>query len=451
MRSGSVSWSDEMYRIVDRDRNWVPRPDAGFLSVYHPDDRDLTVRVITEAVASGEPFVLQHRIQRADGSVRWIQSKGHVSKGPDGEPARMVGTAQDITDRVRAETDLRLTEQRYRRVARAMSDLHGSPDLQARIGSAVGELLLVDDVEVTIVDAGPSTVQVQGAATIVPLMYGQRSLGFIRIGGRANGRPLDDEDVAAAEALGRQAAVTIENARQLEQERDLAEGLRALADAKNEFIATVSHELRTPVSVVLGLSSTLHHHWRKLDDEVIDDAFERMRAQSERLATMISDLLELSQLQAGAPGLVVVPHPVRPVVQRVLEAYAMPAGKTIALRADEDAVAAFDTDALGRVIDVLIDNACRHGGSAVAVDVRGGADGVLVRVTDDGPGIKADLVDRLFDPFAQGGGARLTYGSGLGLGLALGYVEAMGGRIWYEPNEPAGACFCFTLPAAVRG
>jgi signal transduction histidine kinase len=97
--SGRVAWSDELYRLFDLEPQTEHFDFEGYLALLHPDDREVARRVVAKAYQTGEPFSFQHRALLPDGTVRWLQGRGRVVADAAGRPTRMVGTAQDITER----------------------------------------------------------------------------------------------------------------------------------------------------------------------------------------------------------------------------------------------------------------------------------------------------------------------------------------------------------------
>jgi signal transduction histidine kinase len=102
---------------------------------------------------------------------------------------------------------------------------------------------------------------------------------------------------------------------------------------------------------------------------------------------------------------------------------------------------------LSQVVVNLLTNAYRYGGPVIDVEAVADGRGVTITVTDDGPGIAPDLLDRLFQPFIRGTGGAVRGGSGLGLTVAERTIEAFGGSIRYEPAQPTGSRFVIELPA----
>ena len=128
-----------------------------------------------------------------------------------------------------------------------------------------------------------------------------------------------------------------------------------------------------------------------------------------------------------------------------------PAGgdKSVSVSVGGSAVVRADPNRVEQVLRNLLENAARYGGTQVSVEAALLGVEWVVTVADDGPGVAGEDRERIFAAFEQAGGNR-NVGQGLGLGLTVCrvLVEAMGGRIWYEPGFPTGARFCFTLPAA---
>ncbi|HYR63638.1 MAG TPA: PAS domain S-box protein [Actinomycetota bacterium] len=102
--SGAVDWSDELFRIFGLAPGSVPVEDGTYLGFVHPDDRERVREALHRAVRTGEPYLVEHRAVRADGSMAWIRAQGHLVPGETG-PGKLFGAAQDITQRKRAEEE----------------------------------------------------------------------------------------------------------------------------------------------------------------------------------------------------------------------------------------------------------------------------------------------------------------------------------------------------------
>lgn len=230
---------------------------------------------------------------------------------------------------------------------------------------------------------------------------------------------------------------------------------------RSALLAAVGHEVRTPIQAIVGFVELLGTI--ELDQDRRREALSRIDAAAGHVIDLLADVLDLSRLEAGALPLVPEPVRVREVVAEVLGLLAPVAERRdvgLAQALDDDVVLA-DRRRLRQVLLNLVGNAIRHGatGGGVEVRTRPADDGwVVVSVDDDGPGIPPELLPRVFTPFvrstppgrdaAQGTGDDDEGGIGLGLGLAHGLVEAMGGELRVGGSSPAGTSMVVQLRRA---
>lgn len=258
-----------------------------------------------------------------------------------------------------------------------------------------------------------------------------------------NGR----DEVAAVGAAFNDMAAQLQQAA---QQRDEVEQMR------RNLIAWTSHDLRTPLTSIRALVEALH-------DGLVDDPatvqryYRTIRADVIALNTLIDDLFELAQLDAGGLVLDLAPHSVADLVMDAVESLQPLADQRgIALRGEAAALAAVPLSwpKISRVLSNLLSNALRYtpeGGQVVATAVAhqiDGMNGVLVTVQDSGSGFHPEELPHLFEMFYRGEEARsrATGGAGLGLAIARGIVVAHNGRIWAENAAAGGACVSFWLP-----
>jgi two-component system sensor histidine kinase KdpD len=255
---------------------------------------------------------------------------------------------------------------------------------------------------------------------------------------------------ADEELLGvfaRQAAIAIENARRLAEVERL----------KADIIALVSHELRTPLSHIKGYASTLLQPDVEWDAATQRDFIASIERQADRLARLISDLLEISRLDAGgAAQMERVPTEPAPLVERGLRRVAPGVGDhpiLTRIAPDLPSVRA-DPGHVERVLTNLIENAAKYSpaGEPIVVEVEPGDGEVVFSVRDRGPGLTAEEEAHLFERFYRSPRVRhRTPGTGLGLAICREIVRAHGGRIWAESAEGRGSTFAFTLPRDREG
>ena len=227
-------------------------------------------------------------------------------------------------------------------------------------------------------------------------------------------------------------------------------GDKELDRMKSTLIATVSHELRTPLAVIKGNITSLLANDVEWDAAAQREFLEVASAETDRLAALVTDLLDLSRLQAGT----FVVHPERcqlgPLVGQAANRVQPPlAGRLhVSLPGDLPLVLA-DPPRIEAVIRNLLENAAHFSPPASPIELTAEQrDGlVLVRISDHGPGIAPEHQQRVFERFYQveSGLSRPSSGAGLGLAICKGFIEAHGGQIRVAPS-PAGASIEFTLP-----
>ena len=223
--------------------------------------------------------------------------------------------------------------------------------------------------------------------------------------------------------------------------------LRRLETVRRDFISNVSHELRTPVAIVYASAEALCEGGLE-DPAVARDFSQTILRHAERMARIISDLLDLSRIEAGAydlrPSGVQVTERIEHAVR--LTAPTMAARRqTVTTHIEAGLTVRGNPQALDQVLVNLMENASKYTPEGAHIDVGCKRDGARVElwVADDGPGIPAQHRERIFERFYRidAGRSRELGGTGLGLAIVRHLVEAMGGNVTCEANEPQGAKF----------
>jgi signal transduction histidine kinase len=214
-----------------------------------------------------------------------------------------------------------------------------------------------------------------------------------------------------------------------------------------ELVSTVAHELRSPLTSVKGFTATLLTKWDRFNDEQKKLMLQTVNSDADRVTRLISELLDVSRIEAGRLELRRQVVDIPALVQRDIDARIAAGESPDRFRLDVDGQLPemwVDPDKLAQVVGNLIENALRHGSGLVTVTVApDGAEGTLVTVADEGEGIAAEALSRIFTKFWQGGGRG---GTGLGLYIAKGIVEAHGGTIAAERAPSGGALLRFSMP-----
>ncbi|MFD8612064.1 ATP-binding protein [Streptomyces sp. NPDC059631] len=220
-----------------------------------------------------------------------------------------------------------------------------------------------------------------------------------------------------------------------------------------ELIATVAHELRSPLTSVKGFTATLLAKWERFTDDQKRLMLETVDADADRVTRLIAELLDISRIDSGRLEVRRQLVDIGAAVGRHVQAYVaagQPADRFLVRLEQPLPVLWADPDKIDQVLSNLIENAVRHGEGTVTIDVtpavspREGEDaGTSVTVSDEGPGIPEESMNRVFTRFWRGS---KRGGTGLGLYIVKGIVEAHGGTITVGRAPGAGARFRFTLP-----
>jgi signal transduction histidine kinase len=220
------------------------------------------------------------------------------------------------------------------------------------------------------------------------------------------------------------------------------------AAAGIEIVSTVSHELRSPLTSVKGYTSLLLNRWDRLRDEQKRMMLEQVNHDADRVTRLITELLDISRLETGRLVLrrqmVDLPGLAASVVEKVKLEY--PELEVVLTFPDPFPKVYADPDKVVQVLTNLVENACKYGSpSGMRVQGQIGDEDVAVAVSDRGEGIPEEDLPKVFTKFFRRAEGKPT-GSGLGLWISRGLVEAHGGRLAASSIPGQGSTFRFTLP-----
>jgi signal transduction histidine kinase len=211
---------------------------------------------------------------------------------------------------------------------------------------------------------------------------------------------------------------------------------------RSDLVATVAHELRSPLTGVKGFVATLLSRWDRLTDEQKRMMLETVNVDADRLTRLIAELLDVARIDTGRLSLYPRPLDFEAAVARVVASVQAGTGREIAFDVvgDLPAVSA-DPDKLAQVVTNLVDNAVRHGDGQVRLTAAPITDeapypGVVLHVDDEGEGISPDIRSRVFTKFWKHGARG---GSGLGMYIIHGLVNAHGGSVEIDDSPAGGA------------
>ena len=279
-----------------------------------------------------------------------------------------------------------------------------------------------------------------GVRGVLGVVISEPGLGF-----RARQHLLEVFASRTALALGR--AIVEETSRQTQL-------LRQTDKMQQALLNSISHNLRTPLSTVTGALETLLQDSAVLDEATRTELLTNAAEQAARLNRLVGNLLDMSRLQAGAVRVKREPCDIQDVVGAALDQLGDAARKRdIVLNLPpHQLLVPLDFVLISQVLVNLVDNALKYSppDQSIEIRVREREDEVEFAVLDRGAGIAEQDLNLVFERFYRGQRAVQTGGSGLGLSICRGFVEAHGGRIWAELRMPGGTIIAFTIPLAVR-
>ncbi len=434
------------------------------LALMLPHEADVVRARMLAAVRGEQPeYFAQHRVRHRDGHWFWVESRGQVVQwDPAGRAARMIGISMDITQRIAADEALRSSSERLQLAMSAartsLWDAYpetGRVVLDARWADLIGvesremettfEKLaaLMPPEEVSGVLAKMLAVLKGGKTDYVAEHRVRHRQGYW-IWIESRGRVVErDAQGRAIRMIGTNTDIT---------ERRQAEQL------KSEFVSTVSHELRTPLTSIGGALGLVCAGALGPVGEQAKSMLDIAYKNSQRLTHLINDLLDMEKLAAGKMRFDMQEQALMPLMEQAMEgtrAYADQYRVRLVLTGRAEGVRVrVDAGRLQQVLSNYLSNAAKFSpaGAQVQVRARVGAEvpegWVRVEVQDHGAGGPLEFRERIFHMFslAVASHTRKTGGRGLGLAISKELMERMHGRVGYESQPGAGACFWFELP-----
>jgi two-component system sensor histidine kinase KdpD len=283
----------------------------------------------------------------------------------------------------------------------------------------------------------------------VPVAANAQVLGVLEVTSRGRTGSFTSEDEQILSSFADQVALAMERTR-LNEEATRAEALEQSNELKSSLLAAVSHDLRTPLAAIKASSSALIDPSMKWDDDVRNELLRAIDEETDRLTNMVSNLLDLSRIEGGALRPDKDWQDVHELVRDVLNRTARQTeGHQVSVQIEEDLPVIFlDYVEIAQVLINLIGNAAKYSppGSSIEIAASRKDDTIRFSVTDNGPGIPPSRLPHIFETFYRAQDTGTVSGSGIGLAICRGLVEAHGGsiRAWSEPG--VGTTITFDLP-----
>ncbi|TME29759.1 MAG: GAF domain-containing protein, partial [Chloroflexi bacterium] len=328
----------------------------------------------------------------------------------------------------------------------ALSSLH--PRLDRAILNVLGQL--GEQVSVLYLPSGFGDWARRYHVLALPMQQHEQLLGVIYVFRHVDAGGFSDRDLHVLDVFARQAAGALQQARATADM--LAEKTR-LEEMQNTFVSIVSHELQTPVAIIKSYAATLAREDAVWSPETIQRVSRNIEEECDRLHRLITDLLDLSRIQAGRVAMRVGSVDLPQITSEIIDQLA-PRSPRHSLRSSFPSnfpIIRGDADQLRRALFNLVQNATKYSPNGGEVLVAGevAAGYVIVRVIDRGIGIVAGDEERIFERFHRSDTrlSRSTAGVGLGLYITRNIIEGHGGRIWAEsPGPGRGSVFTVLLP-----
>ena len=265
----------------------------------------------------------------------------------------------------------------------------------------------------------------------------------------------EEEDLRFMSILGNRIGGIIEATLARQREQSLMRQLREADRTKTEFVSMLAHELRGPMTTIMGFGYTLRDQADALPEQKRADVLNIIIREVERLSRMVTDLLDVARMESGTVAYDLEPMALDELMRSIIEVHSsLRAQHFVELEIEEDLPKVLgDKDRISQVLINLLTNATRYSPEATTVTARAArledSDEVVVSITDEGIGIAPQDQERVFEKFSMLPKPGWTKkGTGLGLFITKGIVEAHGGRLWIESEVAKGTTFKFTLRIA---
>jgi hypothetical protein len=488
LKEPKLKWSDELYRIygIDKsEKNLVDKVNK----MTHPEDIERVIAIVNESKRTHKPFEFYYRIIREDGSVRHLHSRGNIILNSKGEIEKMIGTDQDVTDRVREEQMEKLVMAATKSNNAVIIADHTGKIEWVNEGFTLLTGYTFDEVKDThgeLLRKGGSTGLSPGTDLYDTVFEKKQSVVYEGKNFTKDGKeywvittltPVIGKDGKVERIIAIDSDIT-ERKRVEEEltiankiaEHSLKKGSKALQElmaakkqleesmhVKEQFLAKMSHEIRTPMNAIVGLTDILLESPITRDQKECVDA---IKLSSDNLLSIINDILDFSKLESGNVSLEKIPFSPTEIVDAVLFTLGFSATKKgieLVFRPEENQLPQFvvgDSVRLRQIILNLVSNAVKFTEKgkvtirSKVIDDTGNRNTILFEVSDTGIGIPENRLSTIFESFTQASNetTRKYGGTGLGLTIVKQLAELQGGNVKVVSKIDEGSTFLVTIP-----
>jgi PAS domain S-box-containing protein len=420
-----------------------------FIARIHPEDRASATEKRTRAIETGEDYEAEYRIVNDEGDIKWVFARGKVEFDSEGKATIFSGVVGDITQRKNAEQALKESEERFRLMAESMPQkifitegdsriIYLSPQWEEFTGFTMEEINEVtlahfihpDDLEENIkrwedaVNTG-NTFEYEHRFRAKDGKYYWHLTRALAI----------KDDTGKNLWMG--SITDIDEQKKNEHKKD-------------EFISIASHELKTPITSLRGYLQILAKIAEKENNANIVDLVAKTHRQAHKLSTLISDLLDVSKMQAGKMNYNFVEFNFSEIVDdAIVDAHNNYSSHTITIKGTPTVTVFGDKNRLEQVLSNLLNNAAKYspGANEIILSVVPSDDYLTVSIQDFGVGIPEEKARFIFNRFFRVEDTSYKF-SGLGIGLFISHsiIQRHKGKIGFDSKAGEGSTFSFIIP-----
>jgi PAS domain S-box-containing protein len=405
----------------------------------------------------GEFHIIESQLQ-ADDKQAWVETNKVPLHNSSGEVVGVLGTYDDITDRLQAERALQITEERYRTIFENSA-------VAITMANENEQLISWNKFTENLLGFTKQDLYLKPIRSLYPVgewekirTHDVRQKGMqhhLETKMAKKDGEVIDVDVSLSILKDPDGNITgsIGVIRDITERKEAERKIKEAMDLKSQFISTVSHELRTPLTIIKEdialIMDGAAGRVKNKQKEILNIAQRNI----DRLARLINDVLDFQKLQSGRAKFNMQDNSINSIIETVYNTMLKTVQKNgVELRLALDNSlprTTFDSDKMIQVLTNLVSNAMKFTEKgSITIATRRIENSIRVSVVDTGCGIKQEDMSKLFQQFQQlaSSNARKTGGTGLGLAISKDIVEKHGGRIWVESEFEKGTSFHFLLP-----